>query len=695
MALIKRYQNTLKGRMIVTGNTMMLYQPTIAQAGPFTSTNTALQDGTSPPGTTRTWQQNSSMAVLTIPAGGIVAYAELTWTSLLSGGGFDVSANKNTPVIFKTPITSTTVSPQATDDTGTNAIYTRSADVTALVKAGGSGQYSVGAVAGLNGYQVAANGIGWALTVIINLSTDNFRLFQINVGNQLLNGLATLDFLLTGFSTPATGPVTGKLFMGVQRGDPGADFANVTVGPSATVQNLQLTRPPLPSSNMFIGIISNTETGAVIDTSGTFGNNNNTLSPPTAVTNARFHFDIASFDISSSLTNNQNTLNTKSVSLTSNSVFDYNIYNLQVEVQAANLVPVIKSASEAQGDVGDTITYTLSFQNSGQVPADNVIITDTLPNGISYIPNSISVQGAPNPPTGTTPQSIPLGSIAVGTRVTVTFNVLVTTIPSPNPIVNSADAGYDFTSAPGLPPNHANDQTNAVSTYINHVDVGSSKQVNKTYANVGDILTYTIPINAIGNTTAINVIFSDTIPNGTTLITSSFTQNGVILAGSPNPPGVTLNNIESGKTTTIVFKVQVNTIPSPNPILNAATTVFTYTVDNSITPVRTATRSTNTNIVSTQVNNANLGNILKYTDKSFATCQEIITYTILVPNTGNVTAQNVVFKDTIPNGTTFVTNSVTINGAVQSGINPGSGVTIPNIAPGTTATITFQVQVQC
>ena len=40
--------------------------------------------------------------------------------------------------------------------------------------------------------------------------------------------------------------------------------------------------------------------------------------------------------------------------------------------------------------------------------------------------------------------------------------------------------------------------------------------------------------------------------------------------------------------------------------------------------------------------------------------RDTLTYTITVPNTGTGSAENVVLRDSIPNGTTFVAGSVTI-----------------------------------
>ena len=54
-------------------------------------------------------------------------------------------------------------------------------------------------------------------------------------------------------------------------------------------------------------------------------------------------------------------------------------------------------------------------------------------------------------------------------------------------------------------------------------------------------------------------------------------------------------------------------------------------------------------------------------DKAFATVNDVLTYTVTIQNTGNVLATNVIFQDPIPTGTTFITNSVTVDGISQLG----------------------------
>ena len=75
------------------------------------------------------------------------------------------------------------------------------------------------------------------------------------------------------------------------------------------------------------------------------------------------------------------------------------------------------------------------------------------------------------------------------------------------------------------------------------------------------------------------------------------------------------------------------------------------------------------------------------------TLGSVITYTIAMINNSTLPINNAVLLDTIPICTSFVANSVTINGVSQVGANPNpptGGVIVGNISAGTTSTLTFQ-----
>lgn len=85
--------------------------------------------------------------------------------------------------------------------------------------------------------------------------------------------------------------------------------------------------------------------------------------------------------------------------------------------------------------------------------------------------------------------------------------------------------------------------------------------------------------------------------------------------------------------------------------------------------------------------------ILKTANKTAVISGGTIEYTIQISNSGAITHTDLFFTDNIPQGTEFVTDSVTLNGTAKAGYNPQSGFDLPDISQDETITITFQVSV--
>ncbi|MGN4714712.1 cell surface protein [Bacillus cereus group sp. MYBK226-2] len=702
MPITNRFSTTTNGALAITGNTLGLSKisnqnraGTIGAIGAFATTNTALQVTSFPAGTTLNYTQNSSTALLNIPAGSTILYAELVWGGNYLSRDQNITSVLGNPVSFTTPVSTYSITPSAVTASNqtfvsgsiTFGFYTRSADVTSLIQAGGSGSYTTGSVPGLVDPIDASNGTinsaGWTLIVAYQNGTLPARNLTIYVaGNRVSADTGSADVAVSGFLTPAGGPVSGRLFLSSIEGDADLIGDQALFGPNFS--SLNALSGPNNAVNNFFGSQVNNAAGN-LDTTGTFGTRNQNASTSTNISAGRQGWDITSIDISPYLTNSQVSA---AIRLTTNGdAYMLNTVGLQININSPN-IQATKSVNKSVAAIGDVLTYTVTIPNTGLLPANNVTFTDILPNGTSFIPGTVTVDNIPqtnaNPAAG-----ISLGTINNNASRTVTFQATVVSLPNQNPISNTANITFQYTPIAGGTTFNGLATSNSAGTQINLADINGTKSVNKLFTDIGETLTYSIALANIGNIAATNVIYTDPIPSGTTFIPGSVTINGVTQTGANPATGISIGSIAANSTTTISFQVFVPSIPQTNPILNSGTTTYQYIP----VPNQPAVSGTDTtNIVSTQVNNATV-TMTKAVDKNFADIGDTLTYTVSFTGTGNTNANNVIFTDVIPTGTTFVLNSLTIDGTTQVGANPATGVNIGSIQTGTTKNVSFQVVV--
>ncbi|MBP2000088.1 C4-type Zn-finger protein [Paenibacillus shirakamiensis] len=523
MAFILRYNTTMNGAMTFTGNTLGLNkvanqnnQGTAGSIGAFITLNTSSQVGNFPLGTTLDYTQNSSAAILSLPTGSTVLYAELVWAGSYNYGGSDVSAAIANPIKFTTPAGTFSITPDPATAANTAPaanFYVNSANVTSLVQQGGIGTYVAGAIPGTAAAtENNSNFTGWTLAVAYASPFLPSRNMSIFVGAEIVNatiGAATAS--ITGFATPVTGVVTGRLMVSACEGDPQIAGDQALFGPTAA-QLVAISGPNNLVNNFFASQINNDQ--GLLNTNGTFGNLNST--PGTAVIGARQGWDITNVDVSPELVNSQTTAVIQLLS--TQDQYLVNSVGLQVDVNAPFFV-FNKSSNVTSAFVGDIVQYTITASNQGTASATLVLLTDNFPASGNFVPGSLSVDGVPQPAASPV-TGLNLGVITPGQTITVVYSVQIVSRPTGSTQSNVANLTYNFQSLPNGPTFQGMSQSNGNNVTINNrpptvpnynyttnKNVPVSAQVVGTDPD-GDPLTYTLNSTPNNGTVVVN-------PNGT------------------------------------------------------------------------------------------------------------------------------------------------------------------------------------
>jgi uncharacterized repeat protein (TIGR01451 family) len=212
--------------------------------------------------------------------------------------------------------------------------------------------------------------------------------------------------------------------------------------------------------------------------------------------------------------------------------------------------------------------------------------------------------------------------------------------------------------------------------YANASFVGSTKLVSASTAKPGDVLTYTVNLTNTGVVTATAAQMTDTLPTAVTFgglvsggATYSATLNAVLWTGDVAP----------GASASIVFTATVNTVSNGTVIANSAN------VNNGLGTVTTVGPA------NTTVTSINLSTSSKAVDKASAVPGDVLTYTIVVRNTGPTNAANATLADVLPAHTTYVNGSVTGSATYSSTLN--SILWNGPLAASSAVTVTYQAHI--
>jgi uncharacterized repeat protein (TIGR01451 family) len=218
---------------------------------------------------------------------------------------------------------------------------------------------------------------------------------------------------------------------------------------------------------------------------------------------------------------------------------------------------------------GTDFTYTLSVTNGGPSLARNVVVTDSLPSGVTLV-SAVDDNGIEC--IGVTELNCNLGLMAAGSVSTVTIVVSVDSSTT-GILLNSAGVTSDSTD-----PNPANDEASETTAVISEADLSVTKSDSIDPITAGTTLTYLLTTTNEGPSDGSNVVVTDTLPLGVFLVSATPSQ------GEDCVPGLgtvtcALGDLDNGESANVIIVVDV--APGlTEPIENTANVSSTTTDPN-------------------------------------------------------------------------------------------------------------------
>jgi uncharacterized repeat protein (TIGR01451 family) len=282
---------------------------------------------------------------------------------------------------------------------------------------------------------------------------------------------------------------------------------------------------------------------------------------------------------------------------------------------------------------GDTLTYTITVINFGISAAVNAVVSDIIPAGLTFI-DAVPSVGTWSAPTWSLGTMQPLAS------ATLVIRTIVQELQNASTIVNTAVVDSDTDD-----PDPTNNTSTTTTTISANPQITLVKEITSgaTYDEAGDVIEYSFTVTNTGNVTISQPISVD--DNRIGMLTNCIPgplapgQSAVCTASYI----VTQADVDAGSVLNIAT---ASTTFAGAPVTSGPDDATALAIQN---PELTITKSSVPAV-------------------SYNTVGQLITYTLAVENTGNITIDNIVVTDPfVATGPTYVSGDTGSDGIMLPG----------------------------
>jgi uncharacterized repeat protein (TIGR01451 family) len=335
---------------------------------------------------------------------------------------------------------------------------------------------------------------------------------------------------------------------------------------------------------------------------------------------------------------------------------------------------LVNGVTENSAELGELMTYTLIVTNTGNENSYDVFVTDVLPEQVIYAGYVTATSGIPAFSNGAIYW---FGDVRVFEPVTITYRVTVgQPLRGGTLITNTFEIEESDIVTPHVigPP---------VTTTVIAPNLGlSEKTASEPYAELADVITYTISLQNTGPRTAYSVTLADVIPEGMTYISPSLTYP----SGSGGYISATrtitwFGDVAAFSQVDLEFSVYVEI---PDPPVQVLTFTNWVNFEDELSGAYVISHTL-------PVELPDLSSAAKLVSHAVASLGDVVHYTIALTNTGGK-EPGVHIVDAIPAGATYIPASLTFsNGTAVYSPTLNSIIWDVDVAGHTTSLLEFDV----
>lgn len=253
------------------------------------------------------------------------------------------------------------------------------------------------------------------------------------------------------------------------------------------------------------------------------------------------------------------------------------IYELKAESTGSKLTKTVSAdgsnfAKNVTVKPGETVTYKVEFENTGTTTLDNVNFHDVLPAGVALVPGTTYLYNKANPNGLKLPDTVAgdgynAGSYGAGEKATLVYKVKVNDDAKCGNYVNrmyAKHSGGEISDGATVKIEDCSEKPKDSNAKISKmVSLDGKNFYENVTAKPGDIVTYQIEYENIGQADLSNVTIYDRMPDNmvllkdSTYIYDSAHPNGELLADLIDKNGFNIGTVAKGAKGKIVYRATV------------------------------------------------------------------------------------------------------------------------------------------